>query len=135
MFLHRSSTFVSTGDSSSEPVLYNGKCNLSNCACFLLLSQIHDLPDYYHHTLKFMVGHLKKVADNCDKNKVGVGLVSMDHTFSHNALALVVFSSSSSIVLQFFSSTKTRKQVYHRSHCHIYFSNMYCLSYFSSEHC
>ncbi|XP_062234522.1 rho GTPase-activating protein 23-like isoform X7 [Platichthys flesus] len=31
---------------------------------------IHDLPDHYHHTLKFLVGHLKKVADNADKNKM-----------------------------------------------------------------
>lgn len=32
--------------------------------------QIHDLPDHYYHTLKFLVGHLKRVADNCEKNKV-----------------------------------------------------------------
>lgn len=32
--------------------------------------QIHDLPDHYYHTLKFLVGHLKKVADNSEKNKV-----------------------------------------------------------------
>ncbi|XP_069373465.1 rho GTPase-activating protein 23-like isoform X4 [Paralichthys olivaceus] len=31
---------------------------------------IHDLPDHYYHTLKFLVGHLKKVADNSDKNKM-----------------------------------------------------------------
>ncbi|XP_071400568.1 rho GTPase-activating protein 23-like [Centroberyx affinis] len=31
---------------------------------------IHDLPDHYHHTLKFLVGHLKKVADNAEKNKM-----------------------------------------------------------------
>ncbi|XP_068161446.1 rho GTPase-activating protein 23-like isoform X2 [Antennarius striatus] len=31
---------------------------------------IHDLPDHYYHTLQFLVGHLKKVADNCDKNKM-----------------------------------------------------------------
>ncbi|XP_056153047.1 LOW QUALITY PROTEIN: rho GTPase-activating protein 23-like [Lampris incognitus] len=31
---------------------------------------IHDLPDHYHHTLKFLVGHLKKVADNSEKNKM-----------------------------------------------------------------
>ncbi|XP_055360468.1 rho GTPase-activating protein 23-like isoform X4 [Betta splendens] len=31
---------------------------------------IHDLPDYYYHTLKFLVGHLKKVADNAEKNKM-----------------------------------------------------------------
>ncbi|KAJ4941028.1 hypothetical protein JOQ06_027315, partial [Pogonophryne albipinna] len=31
---------------------------------------LHDLPDYYYHTLKFLVGHLKKVADNADKNKM-----------------------------------------------------------------
>lgn len=33
-------------------------------------SQLHDLPDHYHHTLKFLVGHLKKVADHCELNKV-----------------------------------------------------------------
>ncbi|KAK5906516.1 hypothetical protein CgunFtcFv8_002375 [Champsocephalus gunnari] len=31
---------------------------------------LHALPDYYYHTLKFLVGHLKKVADNADKNKM-----------------------------------------------------------------
>ncbi|KAJ8245943.1 hypothetical protein GJAV_G00261960 [Gymnothorax javanicus] len=31
---------------------------------------IHDLPDHYYHTLKFLVGHLKKVADNAEKNKM-----------------------------------------------------------------
>ncbi|XP_028310034.1 rho GTPase-activating protein 23 isoform X3 [Gouania willdenowi] len=31
---------------------------------------IRDLPDYYYHTLKFLVGHLKTVADNSDKNKM-----------------------------------------------------------------
>ncbi|TNN27446.1 Rho GTPase-activating protein 23 [Liparis tanakae] len=31
---------------------------------------LHDLPDYYYHTLKYLVGHLKKVADHCDQNKV-----------------------------------------------------------------
>ncbi|XP_035035780.2 rho GTPase-activating protein 23 isoform X4 [Hippoglossus stenolepis] len=31
---------------------------------------IRDLPDYYFHTLKFLVGHLKTVADSADKNKM-----------------------------------------------------------------
>ncbi|KAI1887247.1 hypothetical protein AGOR_G00187910 [Albula goreensis] len=31
---------------------------------------IHDLPAYYHHTLKFLVGHLKTVADHSEKNKM-----------------------------------------------------------------
>ncbi|XP_034414081.1 rho GTPase-activating protein 23-like isoform X2 [Cyclopterus lumpus] len=31
---------------------------------------LHDLPDYYYHTLKFLVGHLKKVADHCEQNKM-----------------------------------------------------------------
>ncbi|XP_061079909.1 rho GTPase-activating protein 23-like [Conger conger] len=31
---------------------------------------IHDLPDCYYHTLKFLVGHLKTVADHADKNKM-----------------------------------------------------------------
>ncbi|XP_026118505.1 rho GTPase-activating protein 23-like isoform X2 [Carassius auratus] len=31
---------------------------------------IRDLPDYYFHTLKFLIGHLKTVADHCDKNKM-----------------------------------------------------------------
>ncbi|XP_070707655.1 rho GTPase-activating protein 23-like isoform X2 [Pempheris klunzingeri] len=31
---------------------------------------IQDLPDHYYHTLKFLVGHLKKVADNSEKNKM-----------------------------------------------------------------
>ncbi|XP_062422273.1 rho GTPase-activating protein 23 isoform X4 [Pungitius pungitius] len=31
---------------------------------------IRDLPDYYFHTLKFLVVHLKTVADSSDKNKM-----------------------------------------------------------------
>ncbi|XP_072299019.1 rho GTPase-activating protein 23 isoform X3 [Eucyclogobius newberryi] len=31
---------------------------------------IRDLPDYYYHTLKFLVTHLKTVADHSDKNKM-----------------------------------------------------------------
>ncbi|KAM3863613.1 rho GTPase-activating protein 23 [Diretmus argenteus] len=31
---------------------------------------IRDLPDHYFHTLKFLIGHLKTVADNSDKNKM-----------------------------------------------------------------
>uniref|UniRef100_A0A3Q2PW18 Rho GTPase-activating protein 23-like n=1 Tax=Fundulus heteroclitus TaxID=8078 RepID=A0A3Q2PW18_FUNHE len=31
---------------------------------------ICDLPDYYYHTLKFLVGHLKRVADHSEKNKM-----------------------------------------------------------------
>ncbi|XP_031698639.1 rho GTPase-activating protein 23-like isoform X3 [Anarrhichthys ocellatus] len=31
---------------------------------------LHDLPDHYYHTLKFLVGHLKKVADHCEQNKM-----------------------------------------------------------------
>ncbi|KAM3860060.1 rho GTPase-activating protein 23-like [Diretmus argenteus] len=31
---------------------------------------IHDLPDHCHHTLKFLVGHLKRVADHAEKNKM-----------------------------------------------------------------
>ncbi|XP_032430627.1 rho GTPase-activating protein 23-like isoform X7 [Xiphophorus hellerii] len=31
---------------------------------------IHDLPDYYYHTLKFLVSHLKMVADHSEKNKM-----------------------------------------------------------------
>ncbi|XP_041829751.1 rho GTPase-activating protein 23-like isoform X4 [Melanotaenia boesemani] len=31
---------------------------------------IHDLPDHYYHTLKFLVGHLKRVADHSEKNKM-----------------------------------------------------------------
>ncbi|XP_022528509.2 rho GTPase-activating protein 23 isoform X2 [Astyanax mexicanus] len=31
---------------------------------------IHDLPDHYFHTLKFLVGHLKTVADHSEKNKM-----------------------------------------------------------------
>ncbi|XP_047233077.1 rho GTPase-activating protein 21-like isoform X3 [Girardinichthys multiradiatus] len=31
---------------------------------------IHDLPDYYYHTLKFLVGHLKRIADHSEKNKM-----------------------------------------------------------------
>ncbi|XP_055031252.2 rho GTPase-activating protein 23 isoform X3 [Misgurnus anguillicaudatus] len=29
-----------------------------------------DLPDYYYHTLKFLIGHLKTIADNSEKNKM-----------------------------------------------------------------
>ncbi|XP_016404950.1 rho GTPase-activating protein 23-like isoform X3 [Sinocyclocheilus rhinocerous] len=31
---------------------------------------IRDLPDHYFHTLKFLIGHLKTVADHCEKNKM-----------------------------------------------------------------
>ncbi|XP_070783162.1 rho GTPase-activating protein 23-like [Enoplosus armatus] len=31
---------------------------------------IHDLPDHYYHTLKFLVGHLKRVADHSERNKM-----------------------------------------------------------------
>ncbi|XP_069041900.1 rho GTPase-activating protein 23 isoform X3 [Lepisosteus oculatus] len=31
---------------------------------------IHDLPAHYYHTLKFLVGHLKTVADHSEKNKM-----------------------------------------------------------------
>uniref|UniRef100_A0A8C5NB33 Rho GTPase-activating protein 23-like n=1 Tax=Gouania willdenowi TaxID=441366 RepID=A0A8C5NB33_GOUWI len=31
---------------------------------------IHDLPNHYYHTMKFLVGHLKKVADHAEKNKM-----------------------------------------------------------------
>ncbi|XP_052405694.1 rho GTPase-activating protein 23 isoform X2 [Carassius gibelio] len=31
---------------------------------------IRDLPDYYFHTLKFLIGHLKTVADHSEKNKM-----------------------------------------------------------------
>lgn len=42
----------------------------SNCSCSSSVLQIRDLPDHYYHTLKFLVSHLKTVADNSDKNKV-----------------------------------------------------------------
>jgi len=46
----------------------------STCLIFFFSApaslQLHDLPDYYYHTLKYLVGHLKKVADHCDQNKV-----------------------------------------------------------------
>ncbi|XP_035389482.1 LOW QUALITY PROTEIN: rho GTPase-activating protein 23 [Electrophorus electricus] len=31
---------------------------------------VHDLPDHHYHTLKFLVGHLKRVADHAEKNKM-----------------------------------------------------------------
>ncbi|XP_051529855.1 rho GTPase-activating protein 23-like isoform X2 [Myxocyprinus asiaticus] len=31
---------------------------------------IRDLPDHYYHTLKFLIGHLKTVADHSEKNKM-----------------------------------------------------------------
>ncbi|XP_066521119.1 rho GTPase-activating protein 23 isoform X2 [Hoplias malabaricus] len=31
---------------------------------------IRDLPDHYYYTLKFLIGHLKKVADHSEKNKM-----------------------------------------------------------------
>lgn len=32
--------------------------------------QIHELPDHHFETLKFLCAHLKRVSDNCEKNKV-----------------------------------------------------------------
>lgn len=34
-------------------------------------AQIRDLPGHYYETLKFLVGHLKTIADHSEKNKVG----------------------------------------------------------------
>ncbi|XP_062336466.1 rho GTPase-activating protein 21 isoform X1 [Osmerus eperlanus] len=31
---------------------------------------IHELPDHHYETLKFLSGHLKKVSENCEKNKM-----------------------------------------------------------------
>lgn len=36
-------------------------------------TQIRDLPGHYYETLKFLVGHLKTIADHSEKNKVGGG--------------------------------------------------------------
>lgn len=33
-------------------------------------AQIRDLPGHYYETLKFLVGHLKTIADHSEKNKV-----------------------------------------------------------------
>lgn len=37
----------------------------------LVPTQIRDLPGHYYETLKFLVGHLKTIADHSEKNKVG----------------------------------------------------------------
>uniref|UniRef100_H9H2F5 Rho-GAP domain-containing protein n=1 Tax=Meleagris gallopavo TaxID=9103 RepID=H9H2F5_MELGA len=34
------------------------------------LPQIRDLPGHYYETLKFLVGHLKTIADHSEKNKM-----------------------------------------------------------------
>lgn len=46
--------------------------------------QIQELPDHHFETLKFLCAHLKKVSDNCEKNKVrpltgsvGVNVISL----------------------------------------------------------
>lgn len=36
-------------------------------------TQIRDLPGHYYETLKFLVGHLKTIADHSEKNKVSRG--------------------------------------------------------------
>ena len=36
-------------------------------------TQIRDLPGHYYETLKFLVNHLKTIADHSEKNKVGGG--------------------------------------------------------------
>lgn len=36
-------------------------------------AQIRDLPGHYYETLKFLVSHLKTIADHSEKNKVGGG--------------------------------------------------------------
>jgi hypothetical protein len=38
--------------------------------CLFLPTQIRDLPGHYYETLKFLVGHLKTIADHSEKNKV-----------------------------------------------------------------
>ncbi|XP_023691210.1 rho GTPase-activating protein 23 isoform X2 [Paramormyrops kingsleyae] len=62
-----------------EPVFTNDKYNdfidanrMENASERLktMRKLIHDLPDYYFHTLKFLMGHLKTVADHSEKNKM-----------------------------------------------------------------
>uniref|UniRef100_A0A3Q1JSP2 Rho GTPase activating protein 23a n=1 Tax=Anabas testudineus TaxID=64144 RepID=A0A3Q1JSP2_ANATE len=62
-----------------EPLFTNDKYNdfidanrLENASDRLktMKKLIRDLPDYYYHTLKFLVSHLKTVADHSDKNKM-----------------------------------------------------------------
>lgn len=50
--------------------------------------QIRDLPGHYYETLKFLVGHLKTIADHSEKNKVGGAPVRVSGTEVQN---LVVF--------------------------------------------
>lgn len=37
----------------------------------MMFLQIHDLPEHHYETLKFLSAHLKTVAENSEKNKVG----------------------------------------------------------------
>ncbi|CAF94636.1 unnamed protein product, partial [Tetraodon nigroviridis] len=62
-----------------EPLFTNDKYNdfidanrMENASERLktLKKLIRDLPDHYYHTLKFLMGHLKTVADSSDKNKM-----------------------------------------------------------------
>lgn len=62
-----------------EPLFTNDKyndfidANRMECAADRLKTMkklLRDLPDYYYHTMKFLVCHLKTVADNSDKNKM-----------------------------------------------------------------
>lgn len=48
--------------------------SVADQAFMLLLRppQIRDLPGQYYETLKFLVGHLKTIADHSEKNKVAL---------------------------------------------------------------
>ncbi|XP_047215001.1 rho GTPase-activating protein 23-like isoform X2 [Girardinichthys multiradiatus] len=62
-----------------EPLFTNDKYNdfinanrMENASERLktMKKMIRDLPDHYYHTLKFLISHLKTVADHSDKNKM-----------------------------------------------------------------
>ncbi|XP_048857010.1 rho GTPase-activating protein 23-like isoform X3 [Brienomyrus brachyistius] len=58
-----------TDDKYSDFIDANRMENTSN-RLKTMKKLVHDLPDHYYHTLKYLVGHLKTVADNAEKNKM-----------------------------------------------------------------
>lgn len=57
--------------------------------------QVHELPDHHFETLKFLCAHLKRVSDNCEKNKV-LPLIGSDGFNAINwRLAILSYKSSS----------------------------------------
>ncbi|XP_023654064.1 rho GTPase-activating protein 23-like isoform X3 [Paramormyrops kingsleyae] len=68
-FLRKLPEPLFTDDKYSDFIDANRMENASN-RLKTMKKLVHDLPDHYYHTLKYLAGHLKTVADNAEKNKM-----------------------------------------------------------------